>query len=294
MVRWPPGQISKTMPGGPERRTVEVDGDRISYLAAGSGPVVLLLHGTFWSKVWEPVMGAIADAGWHGIAPDFPGFGRSGGELAEAAADARSLAHWTSRFLSALGIEAVHVVAGHDIGGAVAQHFAVARRNDLAGLVLMNSVLYDSWPVPAVERFRDPAVREATTQEDLLEAREASFAKAVSRDLGAEARGAWLEPWRDAVRARSWMAMAGRADARHTLEIADDVESLEAPILLVWGEDDEFQPIGYAERLAGAARRPQLVRVAGARHIPTVDAPEAVAEALGAFLRGPAVGSRPI
>jgi len=35
----------------------------------------------------------------------------------------------------------------------------------------MNSVLYDSWPVPAVERFRDPAVAAAITVPELLAAR---------------------------------------------------------------------------------------------------------------------------
>ncbi len=38
------------------RREVVVDGTRLSYLHAGSGKPVLLLHGTFWSRVWEPIL----------------------------------------------------------------------------------------------------------------------------------------------------------------------------------------------------------------------------------------------
>lgn len=41
-----------------DRRTVEVDGVPLSYLAAGdpAAPPLILLHGTFWSRVWQPVL----------------------------------------------------------------------------------------------------------------------------------------------------------------------------------------------------------------------------------------------
>ena len=66
------------------REAVDVGGLPISYLTAGKGdgPLVLLLHGTYWSRVWQPVLEGIASAGLRPVAIDFPGFGRSGGELA--------------------------------------------------------------------------------------------------------------------------------------------------------------------------------------------------------------------
>ncbi len=45
------------------RREVVVDGTRLSYLHAGSGTPVLLLHGTFWSRVWEPILSGRSDDG---------------------------------------------------------------------------------------------------------------------------------------------------------------------------------------------------------------------------------------
>ena len=56
-----------------QRREVTVDGTPLSYLRAGSGPPVLLVHGTFWSRVWEPVMADIASAGYEAYALDFRG-----------------------------------------------------------------------------------------------------------------------------------------------------------------------------------------------------------------------------
>lgn len=63
-----------------DRRALTLDGQRISYLYAGEGPPVLLLHGTFWSRAWLPVIPKLAES--HEVfALDYPGFGRSEGRL---------------------------------------------------------------------------------------------------------------------------------------------------------------------------------------------------------------------
>lgn len=56
-----------------QRLELPVDGIGLRYLHAGSGRPVLLVHGTFWSRVWEPVMADIAAAGYQAYALDFPG-----------------------------------------------------------------------------------------------------------------------------------------------------------------------------------------------------------------------------
>ena len=53
------------------RETIDVGGVPISYLTAGEGgPLVLLLHGTYWSRVWQPVLDGIAAAGLRPVAVD--------------------------------------------------------------------------------------------------------------------------------------------------------------------------------------------------------------------------------
>lgn len=127
------------------RERVEVDGNRASYLTAGDGRVLLLLHGTYWSRVWAPVLPHLAAAGWRPVAVDLPGCGHSGGELTPETATVPRLAGWTTRFLSALGVHDAVAVAGHDIGGAVAQHLFATELIEVPRLALVNSVTYDSW-----------------------------------------------------------------------------------------------------------------------------------------------------
>ncbi|MBF8191513.1 alpha/beta fold hydrolase [Nonomuraea sp. K274] len=86
------------------RETIEVDGLRASYLTAGARePVVLLLHGTYWSRVWQPVLGDLAPAGLRPVAVDLPGLGRSEGEVTTATAAVPALAAWVARFAAAIG-----------------------------------------------------------------------------------------------------------------------------------------------------------------------------------------------
>jgi hypothetical protein len=53
--------VSETTEMNVLRTAVRVDGHMASYLTAEQdGPAVLLLHGTYWSRVWLPVLGGLA------------------------------------------------------------------------------------------------------------------------------------------------------------------------------------------------------------------------------------------
>jgi len=269
------------------RATIDVGGIPISYLTAGEGgPLVLLLHGTYWSRVWQPVLDDIAASGLHPVAVDFPGFGRSGGELAVAQASVPQLAAWVVRFLDAMGNKGPVMVAGHDIGGGVAQHLLISRAVDVPRLALVNAVTYDSWPVPGVARFRDPAVAAATSTEDVLAARRQSVMKALARPASEAEIAEYLEPWTDPRVSRSWLALAGAADYRYTLELLPKMRESTTPKLLVWGEEDPFQTVDYAERFAAEIPATRLVRIRSAGHIPMENDPRAVAGALAQFFTG--------
>lgn len=274
------GPMSETTETDVVRKEVRVEGETISYLTAGrAGPPVLLLHGTYWSRVWLPVLEPLAAAGLRPIAVDFPGLGLSGGELTLQTATVPALAEWIPRFTAALGLAGPIAVAGHDIGGAVAQHL-LARDWPVSRLALVNSVAYDSWPAPHVARFRDPEVVAAATAGELLAARR----EAVTRDLAGAASAQlvadYSEPWTDPRVRRSWLAMVGAADSRHTLDLVPALRRCVTPKLLVWGEDDRFEKVAYAEKFAAEIPHTTLVRIPQAAHIPTENAPGRVARAL--------------
>ena len=59
-------------------RTVETNGIRMHIAEAGEGPLVLLLHGfpELWYS-WRHQLPALAEAGYHAVAPDVRGYGQS-------------------------------------------------------------------------------------------------------------------------------------------------------------------------------------------------------------------------
>lgn len=266
-----------------ERANIDVDGVRASYLTAGAGPLVLLLHGTYWSRVWLPVVDRLAAAGLRPVAVDLPGLGRSGGELTSATATVPALARWVARFLAVLDEKGPVAVAGHDIGGAIAQHLHAAAEIEVSRLALVNSVTYDSWPVPGVARYRDPAVVAATTVPDILAARRQAVTAALARPATEAELADYLDPWTDLRVARSWMALAAAADSRYTLDLVPALRASAVPKLLIWGEDDTFQKVAFAERFAAEMPNATLLRIPDAGHIPMENAPDMVAGALIEF-----------
>ncbi|MFI2780631.1 alpha/beta fold hydrolase [Streptomyces sp. ALB3] len=263
------------------RATVRVDGEMASYLTVEQdGPAVLLLHGTYWSRVWLPVLDHLAGAGLRPLAVDLPGLGRSGGELTLETATVPALADWATRFVSAAGLSGPVAVAGHDIGGAIAQHLLVRDRLEVSRLALVNSVLYDSWPAPHVARFRDPG----TAADEVLDARRQAVTWSLAGAATEQRVAEYVDPWTDARVRRSWMALAGAADNRYTLELVPALQQSTTPKLLIWGEDDGHERVEYAERFASEIPHTTLVRVPDADHIPTENAPGRIGHVLTDFL----------
>ncbi|WP_246585633.1 alpha/beta fold hydrolase [Streptomyces yatensis] len=263
------------------RTAVQVDGEPASYLTAGrqDAPPVLMLHGTYWSRVWLPVLDHLADAGLRPLAVDLPGLGRSGGRLTPETATVPALADWVTRFASALNLSGPIALAGHDIGGAIAQHLLARNRLDVSRFALVNSVLYDSWPAPHVAQFR-----EGDTAEGVLAARRQAITRVLAGVATESLIADYVDPWTDERVRRSWTALAGAADNRYTLDLVPALQRSTTPKLLIWGEEDLHERVEYAERFASEVPHTTLIRIPNADHIPTENAPDHIGGALTDFL----------
>jgi pimeloyl-ACP methyl ester carboxylesterase len=127
----------------PEHRTVETNGIRMHVAEQGTGPLVVLCHGfpESWYS-WRHQLGALADAGFHAVAPDMRGYGQTD---RPAEIDAYTLLHLVGDMvglLDALGAETA-VIAGHDWGAPVAWHAALLRPDRFRAVIGL-SVPY--WP----------------------------------------------------------------------------------------------------------------------------------------------------
>jgi pimeloyl-ACP methyl ester carboxylesterase len=134
-------------PGIRTRFLDDVNGLRMHVLEAGdpAAPCLLLLHGfPELAFSWRGVMPALAAAGYHVVAPDQRGFGRTTGWDDRYDGDLASfrqlnLVTDALALLAALGIERVAGLVGHDFGSVVAAWAALIRPDVFAAVVLMSA-----------------------------------------------------------------------------------------------------------------------------------------------------------
>lgn len=125
-------------------RFIETNGIRMHIAEAGQGPLVVLLHGfpECW-YTWRHQLAALAEAGYHVVAPDQRGYGQTGsaGEGVEKYTRLH-LAGDIVGLLETLG-ERQTVVVGHDWGAVVAWDLAMMRPDRVRGVVALN---FPYWP----------------------------------------------------------------------------------------------------------------------------------------------------
>jgi pimeloyl-ACP methyl ester carboxylesterase len=119
-------------------KSASVNGVRINYKIAGSGPAVVLLHGyTQTSHMWLPLIPKLS-ASRTVIAPDLRGIG--GSERTAGGYDKKTMAKDIRELVHHLGHKQVMVV-GHDIGLMVAYAYAAQYPDEVSKVILMDAFL---------------------------------------------------------------------------------------------------------------------------------------------------------
>jgi pimeloyl-ACP methyl ester carboxylesterase len=154
-----------------------INGLRMHVLEAGfetnGRPCVLLLHGfPELAYSWRKVMPALAAAGYHVIAPDQRGYGRTTGWDADYDGELNSfrllnLVRDALGLVSAFGYASVAAVVGHDFGSPVAAWCALLRGDVFRSVALMSApfagppaLLFNTADAPPAREVEDPVHRE--------------------------------------------------------------------------------------------------------------------------------------
>lgn len=153
-----PPLAAEPLPAGVRSRFADVNGLTMHLLEAGfhpaGRPAVLLLHGfPELAYSWRKVMPALAAAGYHVLAPDQRGYGRTTGWDTAYDADLApfgmlGLARDAFGLVRALGLHEVAAVVGHDFGSAVAAWCALLRPDVFRAVVMMSAPFAGPPPLP--------------------------------------------------------------------------------------------------------------------------------------------------
>lgn len=202
------------------------------YEAAGSGPMLVLVHGNAASSRWWDLAWPDLTQSWTTYRIDLRGFGQSSkpedGYSVESLAD--DLAEWRR----ALGMEGA-VWVGHSLGGAVVMQLALDDPEAVRQLVLIDPAPLDGMPL---DDATYAATRERAAHRDRV--REALVAISPAAD-----HGDFFERLvDDAMNDRGWIPMV---NALRTWDIQDRMRGFSQPVTILHGALDRLVPI---ERLA--------------------------------------------
>lgn len=259
----------------------------ISYLRAGRGTPLVLIHGVgMHAGIWAPQIAALA-AQFDVIAMDMPGHG--GSLLPPAAPTLDDYADAVIGLLDGLGILQAALV-GHSMGALVATHTALVRPARICRLVAMNAVFR-----------RSPELKRAV-QARALELEEKGFSASIAPTLAR-----WFgDPVPPALAAVS--ALAGDALRSVHVEgyrrtywlfatsdeaLAPALPRLAVPALFLTGEHDANSTPAMSLEMARLAPAARAEVVPGVRHMMALTHPQEINTRLLAFLGAPSAEVRP-
>jgi len=194
-------------------------------------------------------------------------------------------ADYLASWMREVGLESAFLV-GQDLGGGVAQILAVRRPELVRGLVLINAISYDSWPIPSVKAMGATGSVVERMPNNAFRLVYSTFLHR-GHDNRERARESIEEHWPYYEKAGGAAAMIRQVRSLNvddTLAIADQIPNLDVPARLVWGAADWFQKIGYGYRLAYELGAP-IERIEGAKHFVPEDYPEQVAANVNELLK---------
>jgi pimeloyl-ACP methyl ester carboxylesterase len=244
---------------------------------AGSGKPLLYLHGP-WGLAPDRAFAASLAEKFTVFAPKFPGTSAGAPDAAHELRDWHELVVYHGELTDALGLDAPALV-GHSFGGMVAAEIAAAAPKAVRRLVLVDPVglWLDEHPVQNWMLLPYKARPAALFAEPDGEAARRFFE--TPADAAGRVETLAQFNWALACTGKFVWPIADRGFAKRSHRIA-------APTLIVWGKADRIIAPVYAEEFAQkiAGARIELIERAG--HLPHLEQPGAVLNAVCGFLRG--------
>jgi pimeloyl-ACP methyl ester carboxylesterase len=244
----------------------------IAYTRRGQGAPLVLIHGyPLQGSIWDPVA-QLLEAEFDMIIPDLRGFGDSDAEdagrlMSAYASDVAGVMH-------GMDVPKAYVV-GHSMGGYVALALLREHPEMVLGLGLVASQLLPDTPDRRQARY--------AAAQDVLAKGVGPVAETMSTKLSSDAavQAAMRElisRQRPAGVASALEAMAERPDSTEL------VAACKAPVVVVHGQKDALIPVERGQDVVRVLPAARYVELPHAGHMPMMEDPQAVAEALRSFL----------
>jgi pimeloyl-ACP methyl ester carboxylesterase len=254
----------------------------VRYDVFGEGPPLVLVHGTPSSSyLWRHVASELARARTVYLY-DLLGYGSSemrDGQDVSLGAQTRLLCH----LLDFWELEEP-AIAGHDFGGAITLRAHLLEDRPFSAMALLDPVALGPWGSPFFRLVRDHVEVFHQLPAAIHEAIVSAYLRgAFHREIGDEALAPYVEPWLGADGQAAFYRQIAQADQRYTDEVEPLYGEIAVPVLILWGEEDEWIRPEVGRRLQALIPHSRLQSIPAAGHYLQEDAPHEVATHLARF-----------
>ena len=263
-------------------RSYESSGGLVAYDVIGSGPPVVLIHGTpFSSRVWRKIVPKLVENRAVYVF-DLIGYGASEkreGQDVSLAAQGRVFAE----LLDYWGLNEPDVV-GHDFGGATALRTHLLEGRDFNSIALIDAVALSPWGSPFYRLVREYVGVFRQIPAYMHKAMVAAYVRdATHVPMSDEELEPYIAPWLGPEGQDAFYRQISQNDQRYTDEMQVLYGEIKRPVLILWGATDKWISLEKGEQLQATIPGSRLLKIPEAAHLAMEDAPGAVAEALKVF-----------
>jgi len=277
--------LKSSVPHSQFSKFADLDGLRIHYLEKGEGTPLVLIHGyTSSTYTWKDQFAELAKQ-YRVIAVDLKGFGFS--DKPDGDYSRRAQGEVVARLLDKLNIERAWLV-GNSMGGETALNVAADHPEKVLGLVLIDSagVKVQGRTSLAPWYLQLPVVGRLLTALALTSDRlvRAGLEKSFYDDskITDERVSAYYQP----LRTLGGQLSATRARAQFELfPVEDKIPLIKAPMLIIWGAEDELIPLEAGRKLNELITGSKLVVFDKCGHVPQEEMPERVLNEITGFVK---------
>ena len=247
---------------------VKVNSIELAYIRRGQGTPLVLLHGyPLDHHIWDDIV-PLLETTFDLIVPDLRGFGES--TTVDTSYILDDFVSDIVGLLDHLGIQKT-ALAGHSMGGYISLAFARLFPDRVAGFALVASQMLADPPDRKEGRYKSAEDVKLNGIGGVVDTMTAKFTP--NEQLQTVARKI-MERQQPAAYIGALKAMAERLDSTPLLG------SMKYPVVVVHGDADALVPIERAREVKAALPHAHLVEIAGAGHLPMMEAIEQTAEAL--------------
>lgn len=256
-------------------------GREVKYGIKGEGEPLILVHGTPWSSFNLRHLIDDLACRYEVYYFDLLGYGESDKSEADVSLGIQNkllnalVKHWE--------LESPFIV-GHDFGGTTVLRSHILDKSSYRKIVVIDPVSLSPWGSPFFKHIEKHESAFSGLPDYIHSAIVEAYIKtAAHQKLTQETIDGILAPWSGEQGKQAFYRQIAQADSVFTDEFQDKFNEVNAPVLILWGEEDEWIPCEQAYVLQSKIKGSKLVTVPDTGHLVIEEAPALLSAEIRAF-----------